>query len=822
GATSANFADKHVGTGKTITVAGLTLSGADAGNYTFTVDPVSADITAKAIAVSGLSGVNKVYDATNVARLTGTAGLTGGGASSTDGKVIGLDDVVVGGTTSATFADKHVGTGKAITVSGLTLSGADAGNYTVTVDPISADITPKTISVSGLSGVNKVYDATNIAGLTGTAGLTGGGANATDGKVIGLDEVVVGGTTSATFADKHVGTAKAITVAGLTLNGADAANYRLVVEPVNADVTPKALVVDKTLAANKVYDGNRDVLLSGGSLVGVEAGDAVALAQFGQFDTKHAGVDKSVSVSNSLSGADAGNYTVAGLTTTASITPKDLSVADLAAASRVYDGTRQARVSGQLAGVVLGDDVALSQSGSFADKNAGIGKTVTVANSVSGADAGNYHLTTPSQTAVADITPKVLTVAGTTAAGKVYDGSTAAAISGGRVDGVIAGDALALDQLGTFDTKNVGTAKTVTVANSLSGGDAGNYALSNRSETRQADITPRTLDVIGTTAANKVFDGTTSATVAAGRLDGVVAGDDVSLTQSGAFRDPVAGVSKPVDIDSVLAGIDAFNYVLPSMRTSADILPNLPAQKAADSLKASGSRATAHSVNGNNDGGSLQVTNLMTPAPGGSPGGYVLAALPADDVPAPVNDRAPANQETDYGQLPPTKAGPMSASADTLVARASPGDLHAAAGMINVEGGARVDTRKAPSRRRAAAGVTAPVRQPSAVVRPGARVSGSASTLGSLTQVPAGGALSLPGQAATALTTTPSGGVAATADAAPAPTAQAPVVPQMKATPKPTPKEPDNGHKGAIVFGTLFAAAAGFALRKRITGKRGL
>jgi hypothetical protein len=39
--------------------------------------------------------------------------------------------VNVTGTGSGAFADKNVGTGKAVTVTGFTLTGTDAGNYSV-------------------------------------------------------------------------------------------------------------------------------------------------------------------------------------------------------------------------------------------------------------------------------------------------------------------------------------------------------------------------------------------------------------------------------------------------------------------------------------------------------------------------------------------------------------------------------------------------------------------------------------------------------------------------------------------------------------------
>jgi hypothetical protein len=44
---------RNVGTGKTVTVSGLALSGADAGNYMLTQPVTTANITTKGLTVSG-------------------------------------------------------------------------------------------------------------------------------------------------------------------------------------------------------------------------------------------------------------------------------------------------------------------------------------------------------------------------------------------------------------------------------------------------------------------------------------------------------------------------------------------------------------------------------------------------------------------------------------------------------------------------------------------------------------------------------------------------------------------------------------------------
>src|SRR5205823_7069718 len=98
---SASFANKNVGNGKTVSVTGISISGTDAGNYTFnTTANTTADITARPLTVSA-TGISKVYDGTTAA----TVNLF-------DNRVSG--DVFTDSYTSATFADKNVGTGKSV------------------------------------------------------------------------------------------------------------------------------------------------------------------------------------------------------------------------------------------------------------------------------------------------------------------------------------------------------------------------------------------------------------------------------------------------------------------------------------------------------------------------------------------------------------------------------------------------------------------------------------------------------------------------------------------------------------------------------------
>ena len=212
----------------------------------------------------------------------------------------------------------------------------------------------------------------------------------------------------------------------------------------------------------------------------------------------------------SLSGTDAANYVLGSTTgaTSATITQRELALG-FAAAGKTYDGNTAATVA-VTDNRVAGDVLTATASGAFADKNAGANKVVTVQNaSLSGTDAANYVLGSTTGATSATITQRALAL-GFAAAGKTYDGNTAATVA--VTDNRIAGDMLTATASGAFADKNAGTNKTVTVQNaSLSGADAANYVLSSTTGATSATITQREL-ALGFAAAGKTYDGNTAAT----------------------------------------------------------------------------------------------------------------------------------------------------------------------------------------------------------------------------------------------------------------------------------------------------------------------
>src|SRR5439155_548361 len=205
-----------------------------------------ADITGATVTAQ-VSAADKMYDGTTTATIA-TRSLTG---------VLGSETVNLSGGT-ATFANKTAGTAKTVTATGLGLSGVDAANYQLasTTATTTADITVGPLLVTA-TGVNKGYDGTSTATVT-----------LSDNRVAG--DTLSRSYTSASFADKNVGTAKTVSVSGIASSGADAANHPAnTTATTTANITARSLPVSAT-GVNKVYDGstNATVTLSDNRVAG--------------------------------------------------------------------------------------------------------------------------------------------------------------------------------------------------------------------------------------------------------------------------------------------------------------------------------------------------------------------------------------------------------------------------------------------------------------------------------------------------------------------------------------------------------------------------
>ena len=551
------FSDKNVGVDRAVSVSGYVLSGVDAPNYN-ALQPTSviATISKANLAINGITANDRVYDATTRATVRGTAAVTG----------LGTDVVSVQtGVIDAEFANKIAEPGKAVTVTGYTLAGADAKNY-LAVQPtgLTASISKANLTIAGMSANNKVYNANTVAVLNGSAVVV----------PLGVDNVSVAVTGSGAFADKNVGFGRTVTATGFVLGGADAANY-LVVQPTGlaATISQANLAITGVAAVNRIYDTTTAASLNGspvvapiyGDIVGVMVGSGTAT-----FGDKKAGYGKAVSVTGySLSGADANNYAAqqpVGLTAT--ISQASLAITGLSTSTKTYDATTAVPLNGTATVLAIGADqvqVAGAAVGTTADKSVYQNKAVTVSGlTLAGNDAANYLPVQPLGLIVS-VTQANLTVNGVGANSKVYDAGTGATVTGTATVAALGSDSVSVTGVGTgvFSDKNVDHDKAVTVTGyGLAGGDASNYRVVQPASVT-ASISKANLAVTGVGVNNKVYDTTTVAYLNGTAAVAQLSGDAVSVTGTGVgmFSDKTAGSNKAVTVSGyTLSGNDAHNY----------------------------------------------------------------------------------------------------------------------------------------------------------------------------------------------------------------------------------------------------------------------
>lgn len=217
---TAVFADKNVGIGKLVT---FTPNALNSTNYEFAAGltkTFTADITAKALTVTGLTATDRVYDGTANVTLTGgeLTGVTSG------------DDVSAVMPTSGTVESADASAAaKPVNYGTITLTGTDAGNYTLTQPAVTVTISKATPELGTVSYTGSIYPTT----LKETVKLT---SEATVDGSLKLDD---------TGAFNTVGTAEY----AYTFTPTDEVNYNAVHGKISITVlkdTLKELIVDST------------------------------------------------------------------------------------------------------------------------------------------------------------------------------------------------------------------------------------------------------------------------------------------------------------------------------------------------------------------------------------------------------------------------------------------------------------------------------------------------------------------------------------------------------------------------------------------------
>ncbi len=556
------------------------------------------DVTGTATAFTTTYGTASASQSFTVTGTDLTADIT---ATAPAGFEVSTDNIAFGGT--ATFAESGgsasgtlyvrlkadapvTGTYNAVNVA-LTSTGATTKNVTTTATGNS--VAAKALTITGLTGSNKVYNGNTTASFTGTPEYAG---------LENSETFTVTGTGTATFADAAVGTGKTITVTGFT---PPSSNYTLTQPTLTADITPAPL----TITADDVVKTFGDTLTGGpgstafttSALVGSETVGTVTI-------TYGAGADAmdppglyvgSVTPSAATGGTfTASNYDItyeAG-DLTVSNTPVINLTGTLGAVNTTYGTPSATPTSFTASGSALTGNLTVTPPAGFevsTSISSGYATSITLTPTSGSVPATTIYVrlsaTTPFGTYSGDVTvsgggadpktiattassvsKKALTITGVSAENKVYDGGTSATLTGTpTLVGVEAPDVGNVSVSGTptatFATSGVASGIAVTVAGyTLTGSAEANYTLTQPTGLT-ANITQAPLTISGAAVTTRPYD-TTTAAVITGTLSGVIGMDDVTLNGTGTFADPNAGTGIPVTSTSTLAGAAAGNYSL--------------------------------------------------------------------------------------------------------------------------------------------------------------------------------------------------------------------------------------------------------------------
>jgi len=539
-------------------------------NYTISYVPGTLTVNPATLTVTGTAASNKVYDGTTNATIDTSASALSGVIS---GDIVGLDSSAASGT----FNSKDVLSANTVTVSGMAINGTDSGNYTLTQPTVSANITPAPLSVTGTTANNKVYDGTTSATINTTASVLSG--------VIGGDNVNLNVTGAiGAFNSKDVVNSNAVTVSGMTLSGTDSADYTVTQPTIAASITPAPLTISAT-SDSKVYDGttNSTALPTTSTVYGTDTVTGLSQA-FGSKDVLGAGSSTIAVTGYVVNDGNGGNdYTVTTSTATGTITPAPLTIS-ATSDTKVYDGTTNSTAL-PTTSTLYGTDTVTGLSQAFGSKDALGASSSTVAvtgYTVNDGNGGNDY-TVSLNTATGTITPAPLTI---TANNQTLTyGNSSLGTSGFTTSGLQNGETVGSVTLSTNATLstsgnyNAGS-WNITPSNPVGGTfNAGDYAISYTPGA--LTVNPAALTVSGITASNKLFDGTTTATIntTGAALAGVVAGDVVNLNTSGAtgtFNTSAVGTGNTVTVSGLaLSGADSNNYTITPPQTTANITSNI-------------------------------------------------------------------------------------------------------------------------------------------------------------------------------------------------------------------------------------------------------
>ena len=575
GSSAGTYSDKNAAADKAVTFGGLTLTGTGAGNYTLNKTTLTGigTIAPRALTLGAVAAQSKTYDGT-------TAADTSKFGAVLNNVVAGEENSVKATATGAAYNDKNVAAASTIDYTGVALSGADAGNYSLaaTTAQGTGTITKRALTLGTVTAQSKTYDGNTSADASQFQAALGN-------LVVGEEGSVTATVAGAAYNDKNVAAANKVSYTGLALTGTGAGNYSLAAATAEGvgTIAKRTLTVGTVTAQTKTYDGTTaadaaEFHATLGNVVAGEESSVAATATGAAYNDKNvAGANRIDYTGIALTGTGAANYAIADTAQGAgTITQRALTLGAVEAQTKTYDGTTAADTSkfrATLGNAVAGDNVtAAATTATYNDKNVAAANRIDYTGvGLAGADAGNYSLAATTAQGTGTIAKRTLTVGAVTAQTKTYDGTTAADASQfhATLNNVVAGEEslVAATAAGAaYNDKNVAGANAVGYTGvALQGTGAANYAIADTAQ-GAGTITQRALTLGIVAAQTKTYDGTTAADASKFRaaLNNAVAGDNVTAAAAGAtYNDKNVAAANRIDYTGVaLAGADAGNYTL--------------------------------------------------------------------------------------------------------------------------------------------------------------------------------------------------------------------------------------------------------------------
>ena len=507
------------------------------------------------------------------------------------------------------------GTAKAATVTGdtavlgtptITYSKTDdtsftgtpkaAGTYTASITlgtgenaataSVSYTIAPKSVTITGLSASEKVYDG------TATATTTGG---TIEGKV-GSDDVSVDASAgTAMFDNANVGTGKTVTFSGYSLSGSAAGNYTLSAQPtsVTANITARPITVtaaDQSVElGGTIATGTDQVSVTGGGLVSGHSITAVTLTSSSTANATTSGTitPSNIAIHDGSNNDVTGNYAITPANGVLTVTKIKAKVTTTPAANnRTYNGLTENLLTGGAADTSL----EYSTDGTAFSATVPQGKDVNSYTVYYRAAADSNHEPSDATSMTVTISKAPLTI---TAKDQSYtynnaaQGENNATYTTGiadkvAVEGLQDSDALTSITLNGTET-NAGEYSGKIVPSAAAVGTAtGNYEITYAAG--KLTISPKAITIASATATGRDYAaGNKVVSISAVTFDSATLTLGTDYTVTGEMADDTAGNDKNVAVTVTLTND---NYSLAIATTTTTVTINKIAH---DNATASGS-----------------------------------------------------------------------------------------------------------------------------------------------------------------------------------------------------------------------------------------